>query len=52
MRFAMMKPPSSLRRRLLWTFVGGMVVSAALVAGTVAVLVRPFNSYLLERGPK
>ncbi len=50
MRFAMMKPPSSLRRRLLWTFVGGMVVSAALVAGTVAVLVRPFNSYLLERG--
>ncbi|MFG6459206.1 sensor histidine kinase [Roseateles sp. BYS96W] len=45
-----MKPPASLRRRLLWTFVGGMVVSAALVAGTVAVLVRPFNSYLLERG--
>ena len=50
MRFVMMKSPPSLRRRLLWMFIAGMVVSAALVTGTVAVLVRPFNSYLLERG--
>lgn len=44
-----MKPPSSLRRRLLWVFVAGMVMSVALVAAAVAVLVKPFNSYLLQR---
>jgi len=47
MRFARTPRPRSLRARVLAVFVAGMVVSAALVAFGAAVLMRPFNDYML-----
>jgi len=48
MPFAMSSPPNSLRVRLLRVFVGGMALSAGLVAIGAMLLARPFGEFMLR----
>ncbi len=52
MSFAELLRPSSLRARLLATFIAGMLVSAVMVTVTVVLLLNPFSKHMLQSGIK
>ncbi len=50
MRFGKMIRPSSLRARLMLMFIGGLLLSMALLALVLALLAKPFSRHLLDVG--
>ncbi|ALV04875.1 signal transduction histidine kinase [Roseateles depolymerans] len=50
MRFGKMIRPCSLRARLMGMFVGGLLLSMALLALVLALLAKPFSQHLLDAG--